>query len=124
MRTARKEEDYAIDAGLRLLKVLEALEGTRFEAVSIERVRQRCGDGFSYDFVRRALITLKLAGFAAEVKEGWTAGPKVMRFGTNFNEVCLSSFAPPHEFRKFRNASLSFLGFFNFGLRFRKGLDQ
>ncbi len=94
-RTPRDESQYALDTGLRLLKVLEALEGTNFEPVSIERVRQRCGPDFTYDFCRRALITLKLAGFAAEVRGQWTMGPKIVRFGTNFNEVCLAAFTPP-----------------------------
>ena len=87
-RGVRDESQYAIDSGLRLLKVLEALEGTKYEAVSIERVQQRTG--FSYDFCRRALITLKLAGFAAEQNRLWMPGPKIIRFGTNFNEVCLT----------------------------------
>jgi DNA-binding IclR family transcriptional regulator len=67
---------------------LEALEGTNFEPVTIQRVEQRTH--YPYDFCRRALITLKLAGFAAEVRGKWTVGPKLMRFGTNFNEVCLA----------------------------------
>ena len=87
-RAARDESDYALDTGLRLLKVLDALEGTNFEPVSIERVKQRTG--FSYDFCRRALITLKQAGYAAEQNRLWMPGPKVVRFGTNFNEVCLT----------------------------------
>lgn len=89
-RGTRDESQYALDTGLRMLKVLEALEGTNFEAVSIERVQQRCGAGFTYDFCRRALITLKLAGFAAQTGSKWTVGPKLIRFGTNFNEVCLT----------------------------------
>lgn len=87
-RGTRDESQCALDTGLRLLKVLEALEGTNFEPVSTERVQQRTN--FSYDFCRRALITLKLAGFAAQHKGLWMPGPKVIRFGTNFNEVCLS----------------------------------
>ncbi|HEX8500768.1 MAG TPA: hypothetical protein VF659_09265 [Pyrinomonadaceae bacterium] len=89
VRGTRDESQYALDTGLRLLKVLEALEGTNFEPISIERVQQRTG--FSYDFCRRALITLKLAGFAAEQNRKWMPGPKIVRFGTNFNALCLAS---------------------------------
>lgn len=87
-RSARRDEDYAIDAGLRVLKVLEALEGKSFEPVSIQRIQQRTG--FSYDFCMRAMRTLKVAGWATQTPQGWTVGPKVMRFGTNFNEVCIA----------------------------------
>ena len=73
-RSPRSEERYALDTGLRLLKVLEALEGTNFEPVSIQRVQERTK--FPYDFCRRALITLKLAGFAAENNGKWMPGPK------------------------------------------------
>ena len=92
-RGTRAESQYALDTGLRMLKVLEALEGTNFEPVSIERVQQRTG--FSYDFCRRALITLKLAGFAAQQRGLWMPGPKLTRFGTNFNELCLAHLRRP-----------------------------
>lgn len=88
-RGVRSEDAYVIDAGLRLLKVMEALEGTNFEPVSIQRVQQRCGEGFNYNFCRRALITLKRAGFAAQTPKGWTAGPKILIFSERFNETCL-----------------------------------
>jgi DNA-binding IclR family transcriptional regulator len=87
MSRQRDERDYELDTLARGLRVLAALEGTSFEHVTIQRVAERTG--FSYDFCRRALITLKLAGFAAEVGGKWTVGPKVLRFGTNFNQVCL-----------------------------------
>jgi hypothetical protein len=40
-RRVRTDEDYANDDLLRGLKVLEALQGTSFEAVSIKRIQQR-----------------------------------------------------------------------------------
>jgi DNA-binding IclR family transcriptional regulator len=86
-RQQRSQSTYIIDAGLRMLKVLEALRGTNFEPVTIQRVTQRTG--YSYDFCRRALITLKQAGFATESPDGWQVGPKLMQFAANFNEVCL-----------------------------------
>jgi DNA-binding IclR family transcriptional regulator len=86
-RNARDEREYELSTLAKGLRVLAALEGTSFEHISIARIQQRTG--FTYDFCRSALITLKLAGFAAEVNGKWTAGPKVIRFGTNFNEVCI-----------------------------------
>lgn len=88
-RTPRTAQAYAIDSCLRTLKVLEALRGTNFEPVTIKRITQRTG--FSYDFCRRALITLKLAGFATESPEGWQVGPKLMQFAQNFNDVCVAA---------------------------------
>lgn len=88
-RPKRSEHSYVIDAGLRMLKVLEALKGMNFEPVSIARVVQR--SGFSYDFCRRALITLKRGGFATESPDGWQVGPKLMQFAQNFNDVCLAA---------------------------------
>jgi DNA-binding IclR family transcriptional regulator len=85
----RTDQDYAIDSGLRLLKVLEALEGTNFEAVTVRRIQQRCGPGYSYDFVMRALRTLKVGGFAAQVPSGWMVGPKLLLFSTRFNDFCM-----------------------------------
>jgi DNA-binding IclR family transcriptional regulator len=87
-RTPRSDQDYAIDAGLRLLKVLEALEGTQFEPVSIQRVAERTG--FTYDFCMRALRTLKIAGFATQNDRGlWAVGPKLLRFSKEFYLYCL-----------------------------------
>src|ERR1041384_518996 len=88
-RAQRSDNDYSIDALLRGLKVLEALEGTNFEPVSTKRVSERTS--LPYDFCMRALRTLKLAGFAAETPKGWQAGPKVLRFSGRFNELCLAT---------------------------------
>lgn len=101
-REQREQGTYVIDAGLRMLKVLEALRGTNFEPVTIKRVEQRTG--YSYDFCRRALITLKLAGFATESKEGWQVGTKLMQFAANFNDVCLAALtAQSSEISEFQN---------------------
>jgi DNA-binding IclR family transcriptional regulator len=91
MSQRRTDEDYALDAGLRLLKVLEALEGSNFEPVSIQRVQQRCGEGFNYNFCFRALKTLKVAGYATENAGGWQVGPKLLKFAGRFNELCLAA---------------------------------
>ncbi len=101
-RQQRSEGTYVIDAGLRMLKVLEALRGTNFEPVKIARVQQRTG--YSYDFCRRALITLKRAGFATESSDGWQVGTKLMQFAANFNDVCLAALtAQSSEISEFQN---------------------
>lgn len=68
-RTRRTDEDYTIDALAKGLKVVAALEGTRFEIVSVERIRQRTG--FNYDFCMRALRTLKAEGIAEQIGKEW-----------------------------------------------------
>lgn len=93
MSERRNDADYAIDAGLRLLKVLEALEGTNFEPVTVQRIKQRTG--FSYDFCFRALKTLKVAGYATENPAGWQVGPKVLKFSERFNELCITALSTP-----------------------------
>jgi hypothetical protein len=74
----RSEESYAFETGLKVLKVLECLEGRNFEPVTIERAMQR--SGFNYSFTRSALITLKRAGWAKELigtkERQFVLGPK------------------------------------------------
>jgi DNA-binding IclR family transcriptional regulator len=86
--SARTDNDYAIDALAKGLKVLEALEGNNFEPVSIKRVSERTR--LPYDTCRNALITLKLEGFATQNERGlWAAGPKLLRFSKDFHLYCL-----------------------------------
>lgn len=85
----RADSDYINDNLARGLKVLEALRGTNFEPVSIQRVADRTG--FSYDFCRRALLTLKLQGYAAQTPDGWSLGVKLMEFAANYNEVVITA---------------------------------
>lgn len=92
-RGARAEADYTIDSLLKGLKVLEALEGTRFEAVSIQRVQERTK--LSYDTCRRVLLTLKVAGFAAQTPKGWTLGPKFVTLSDRFGDLCVEAMKAP-----------------------------
>lgn len=94
-RKQRTDDDYTLDTVLRAAKVLQALEGRNFEPVTIKTVEQRSGQ--TYAFCRSALLTWKKAGFAAQTAEGWTVGPKLMRFAANFNEVCIAAFAAPGD---------------------------
>lgn len=77
-RRERDEASYVIDTPLKVLKVLEALEGRAFEPSTITRVQQRTG--FTQNFCRRALLTLKQAGYAKQTYDGWIVGPKLVRF--------------------------------------------
>lgn len=77
-RSSRTDADYQIAALLNGLRVLEALEGTRFEPVSIRRIQQRTG--LSYDFCFRALATLCCYGFVRQTGGGWTLSPRFIAF--------------------------------------------
>lgn len=77
-RKERTDQDYAIDSLLKGLKVLEALEGTRFEPVTIQRIQERTR--LSYDTCLRSLRTLRLAGFAKEEAGGWTLTARYVAF--------------------------------------------
>lgn len=88
-RTERDDAAYINDNLARGLKVLEALRGTNFEPVSIKRIEARTG--LPYDFCRRALLTLKLQGYAAQTPAGWTLGVKLMEFAANYNDVVIAA---------------------------------
>ncbi len=80
--TKRNDEDYVIEAALRTLKVLEALEGAQFEAVPLKRIAQRTG--LTDNFCFRALKTLKVMGYARETEQGWKLGPRLLIFSESF----------------------------------------
>jgi hypothetical protein len=50
---------------MKLLKVLECMEGRNFEPVTFNRMMDRTG--FDRSFVRSALITLRKAGWVKEI---------------------------------------------------------
>lgn len=83
-RGEREEKDYVIEAALKVLKVLEVLEGRSFEPASLKTVMERTG--FNHDFCRRALLTLKAAGFAKQTFDGWIVGHKPLRIASNLLE--------------------------------------
>jgi hypothetical protein len=89
-RNLRTDEDYAIDAVLRTLKVFDALEGTNFEAVTTQRIAQRTG--FNYDFCMRALRTMKVAGWVTQNQRGeWMVGTKLLHYSERFNDLCIAT---------------------------------
>lgn len=74
----RKDEDYEIESGTKVLAVLEALEGRGFEPVSVATVMERTG--FNRDQTDRALKTLRLRGMAAQIADKrWTIGRRFVR---------------------------------------------
>lgn len=82
--TSRKRTDseYEIESLSKGLLVLEALQDCATLAIQTRRVQQRTG--LSYDFCMRALKTLKLAGYVAEVEDGWKLTPRlnrILKFG-------------------------------------------
>src|SRR5436853_4860108 len=54
-RGDRDEESYVIDAGLKLLRLLECVESRNREPITINRLMQRTG--FNRDLTRRLVIT-------------------------------------------------------------------
>lgn len=74
----RTEADYEIESVSKGLAVLEALEGTAFEPVRIQRIMQRTG--FSKDLCFRTLCTLSIRGYAVRNAKGeWSIGPRFIR---------------------------------------------
>lgn len=88
-RGKRSDDDYTIEALAKGLKVLEALEGTRFEPVPIQRITERTK--FPYDYCFRALKTFKVMGYALETPRGWQLGPKLLRFADRFGEIVMAA---------------------------------
>ena len=77
-RNKRPDEDYEIEAVSKAAAVLEALEGTAFEPVPVQRIIDRTG--FKRDFVERALKTWRLRGYAVQNDKGeWMIGPRYIR---------------------------------------------
>jgi hypothetical protein len=85
----RDEDSYVIDAGLKMLRVFEALEGRSFEPATITRVVQRTK--LDRDFCRRALITLKKAGWAKQTFDGWVLGTKAENLARRYSSELLRS---------------------------------
>jgi DNA-binding IclR family transcriptional regulator len=81
----RDEESYVIDAGLKLLRLLECVEGRNFEPVTIKRLMQRTG--FSRDLTRRLVITAKKGRWLKELvttkERQFVPGPKMENLARN-----------------------------------------
>lgn len=85
---SRTDEDYVIAALKKGLAVMEALKGQTYEPVSVREVAKRTK--FDYDFCRRALKTLKVAGWAIEDDNGWRLSVKAMQFSDKFLDFAIA----------------------------------
>lgn len=92
----RDDQSYVIDAALNTLKVLEALQGNQYEPVKVPEVQKRTG--FTYDFCRRALRTLKAAGWAVETERGWQLSVKAAQFSEKFTAWAITLPGNPLKF--------------------------
>lgn len=77
-REPRTDDDYTIDALMKGLQVLEALEGNNFEPVKLRRIQERTR--LPYDTCMRAMKTLKVAGLVAETDRGWRLSARFIAF--------------------------------------------
>ncbi len=77
MRRRRPDSEYEIEALTKGVRVLEALEGTRFEPVAVATIIERTE--LPRDVVDRSLKTLRMHGYATCDKGKWTIGRRFMR---------------------------------------------
>jgi DNA-binding IclR family transcriptional regulator len=78
--------DYTIDALAKGLTVLKALEGTRFEPVTLTRISDRTKLDQNYCF--RALQTLAAQDFATKTSDGkWMLGKSILKLSDRLNEA-------------------------------------
>ncbi|MBS1793381.1 MAG: hypothetical protein JSS81_05980 [Acidobacteria bacterium] len=89
---------YANENTIQTIKVIEALEGARFEPVSINTICQRVGTiteidkALTWDKARRILLTLKLLGWVQENEKGeWLLGARILRFSNRYSEVLIAN---------------------------------
>lgn len=76
-RGHREDHRYEIESLSKGLAVLEALEGLRWEPVTVAVIMERTG--FNRDLVDRTLKTLRLRGYAVSEGGKWTAGKRLIR---------------------------------------------
>ena len=98
MKNKRSPKQYANENAIQTIKVLEALEGTNFEPVTIDKICERVGTiseidkALTWDKARRILLTLKLLGWATENdKNEWTLGARILRFSNRYSDVLIAN---------------------------------
>lgn len=80
----RPDEEYEIEAVTKALMVLEALEGTNFEPVAIDRIMERTN--FKRNFCERALKTFRMKGYAIQNERGhWSIGRRFIRLAQSIS---------------------------------------
>lgn len=91
----RDPKTYAVEKVVDAVKVLESLEGTNFEPVSIDQIIERVGviegrdSKLKLDAVRRVLISLELCGWAKQTNGKWMLGAAALRLSNKYGEICL-----------------------------------
>ena len=80
---------YVTESALNVLHVLEALEGTEFEPVSLERIVERTKHAnLSRNKCFRALHTLQAKGYAKQDERGfWSITPRILRFSERYADL-------------------------------------
>lgn len=78
-RNNRSDAEYEVGGLTKGIKVLEALEGSAFQPVTVATIIERTE--FPRDIVDRSLKTLRLNGYAIQTEDGkWTIGRRAIRF--------------------------------------------
>jgi DNA-binding IclR family transcriptional regulator len=78
------ERDYTIQSVAKALRVLEALEGTNFEPISLKEVARRAGQNTNYTF--RTLETCEQMGWARRKNDRWQIGSRLSAIAGRFSE--------------------------------------
>lgn len=86
-RRRRPDSDYEIESLTKGLRVLEALEGMRWEPVAVITIMERTE--LPRDVVDRSLKTLRMLGYADTVKGKWTIGKRAVRVATSISRNSL-----------------------------------
>ena len=82
-RAKRDDTDYEIESLSKALRILEALEGSLKEPLTMAQIIKRTD--FSRDICDRSLRTLRLNGYAIQDLSGkWMIGKKIIRFAQEF----------------------------------------
>ena len=78
----RCDEDKAVQAVVKAIKVFEALEGSHFEPVSVKQIVKRCE--IHRNMVMDYLATFQGMGWARqdETTKKWTVGRSMLRLST------------------------------------------
>lgn len=80
---------YVIKSAVNVLTVLEALEGTNFEPVTLTRIAQRTG--FNNNICTWALGTLEAKGYAKQLPDKrWMMTTKLLRLAGRLEAAALS----------------------------------
>jgi DNA-binding IclR family transcriptional regulator len=88
MANKRTNSDYELETVSKAIRVLEAIEGERGEAVPFTRIVSRTG--FSRNFVLRALATWELNGYAIKsAGNRWSLGKRLLTFSGRYSELAL-----------------------------------